>query len=57
MTTICVACNIKSFGMINILCHPNGLDKMFTFVSNLPEVQQNNSLKFKIFFEIHFFLD
>lgn len=41
MLTTCKACNNQSNGMISIFHHPNGVDKMYTFVSGIEEVSRS----------------
>lgn len=44
MLTTCKACNNQSNGMISIFHHPNGVDKMYTFVSGIEEVSRARSI-------------
>lgn len=43
MQTTCKACNNQGNGMISIFHHPNGVDKMYTFVSGIDEVSKRNA--------------
>lgn len=44
MLTICKACNSQGGGMISIFHHPNGVDKMYTFVSGIEDVSSAEHL-------------
>lgn len=44
METTCVACNVKSYGMIGIYKHPRKLDQMFSELSGFEVSIVNFSL-------------